>query len=102
MERALGKEWKKDTYYLHYLATHPQHQGRGLGSALMRHVLAQVPFHLLTHLTKADSEGKRCYLEASKYKPNVPIYEHFGFKLVEIIEMTDKDDSVKVTLNGLT
>jgi len=42
MHQVLGKEWRRDTYYLHYLATHPEHQGRGLGSALIRHVLVQV------------------------------------------------------------
>jgi hypothetical protein len=51
---------------------------------------------MTTFLTKADEEGNRCYLEASKYYPNVPIYERFGFKLVETIEMTDGGDSVKV------
>jgi ribosomal protein S18 acetylase RimI-like enzyme len=48
MERVLGKDWKEDTYYLHYLATHPNHQGRGLGSALIRHVLKQVQFNLVS------------------------------------------------------
>jgi GNAT superfamily N-acetyltransferase len=85
MHRVLGKEWRKDTFYLHYLATHPKHQGHGLASALLRHVLAQ-----------ADELGNRCYLEASKFHPNVPIYQHFGFKLVETIEMGDGDDSLKV------
>ena len=54
--------------------------------------------YISAYLTKADKEGKRCYLEASKYHPNVPIYEHFGFKLVETIEMIDGKDSVKVAL----
>ena len=39
----------------------------------------------------------RCFLEASKYHPNVPIYEHLGFKLVETIEMSEGEDFVKVT-----
>ena len=100
MQRVLGENWKRDTFYLHYLATHPKHQGRGLGSALIRHVLIQVN-RKITLLMKADAEGKRCYLEASKYHPNVPIYEHFGFKLVETIEMHEGKDSVKVILPRL-
>lgn len=44
MNRVLGEGYEEDTYYLHYLATHPDHQGRGIGSALIRHVLKEVSF----------------------------------------------------------
>jgi GNAT superfamily N-acetyltransferase len=40
--RLLGKEYKKNTYYLHFIATHPKRQGRGIASALIRHVTTQV------------------------------------------------------------
>lgn len=44
-----------------------------------------------------DERGCQCFLEASKYYPNVPIYEHFGFKVIEVIEMSEGKDSVKVS-----
>ena len=42
MEDVLGEGYEKNTYYLHILATHPDHQGRGIGSALVRYVTRQV------------------------------------------------------------
>lgn len=55
-------------YYLGVLGTHPNHQGRGIGSATM------APF-----LDRADEEGVGAYLESSK-QSNVPYYARHGFE----------------------
>lgn len=50
-EKVLGKGYESNTFYLHILATHPEHQGQGIGSALIRHVTKQVLFHMISVLT---------------------------------------------------
>ena len=30
------------------------------------------------------------------YHPNVPFYEHFGFKVAEVVNHVDGEDSLKV------
>lgn len=64
---------KAPHWYLKVLGTSPQARGRGVGSALIRHGLAQ-----------ADRGGVGVYLESSKPE-NVPIYARYGF--VEISEI---------------
>lgn len=53
--------------YLWMLGVHPSHQGRGLGSALLRHVLDRL-----------DREGRAAYLEASNPR-SARLYERLGF-----------------------
>jgi GNAT superfamily N-acetyltransferase len=61
--------------YLQFLGVEPQHQGNGLGSALLRPMLA-----------RADADGMRCYLETFQPK-NVPLYKKHGFEIaVEEVE----------------
>jgi GNAT superfamily N-acetyltransferase len=61
--------------YLQFLGVEPQHQGSGLGSALLRPMLA-----------RADAHGMRCYLETFQPK-NVPLYKKHGFEIaVEEVE----------------
>lgn len=57
-------------HYLTLLGSAPALAGRGIGSRLLRHTLAQV-----------DATGRPAYLEAADHL--VPMYERFGFELVE-------------------
>lgn len=62
-------------WYLQYLGTEPDSQGRGLGSALLRPMLA---------LCDRDHIG--AYLESSSER-NRALYERHGFEVVEIFAM---------------
>ncbi len=55
-------------YYLSLWATHRDHAGRGVGTALMRENLAEI-----------DSQGMPAYLESTN-PLNVPRYEALGFR----------------------
>jgi ribosomal protein S18 acetylase RimI-like enzyme len=57
-------------WYLAILGTAPEHQGRGVGSALMAPVLEQ-----------CDREGVLAYLESSKER-NIRFYERHGFEVM--------------------
>ena len=56
-------------WYLALLGTHPDHQGSGVGSALVRAVL-----------DRCDEQGLGAYLESSKER-NVPFYARHGFEV---------------------
>ena len=58
-------------WYLSTLGVDPPRQGQGVGSALLRPVLA-----------RADAAGLPCYLETDKAR-NVPFYQKHGFEVVE-------------------
>jgi GNAT superfamily N-acetyltransferase len=62
---------KERHWYLATLGTEPERQGRGIGSALLCHVLGQ-----------ADEEGSAAYLESSKER-NVSLYARFGFEVID-------------------
>ena len=62
-------------YYLAVLGTHPDHQGKGVGSALMAPVLEH-----------CDADGVPAYLESSK-EQNVPFYRRHGFEVTERLEL---------------
>ena len=53
--------------YLQILGCAPQSQGQGLGSALLRHRLAEI-----------DRAGQAVFLETAN-PSNLPLYERFGF-----------------------
>ncbi len=62
-------------WYLATLGTAVEQQGKGVGSALMRPVLAH-----------CDAEGLPCYLESSKER-NVPFYRRHGFEVVQEVPL---------------
>jgi ribosomal protein S18 acetylase RimI-like enzyme len=64
-------------WYLWTLGVDPRLQGRGVGSALLRHALARI-----------DDEGADAYLEASN-PALVPLYERHGFEVTGVIEVQD-------------
>ncbi len=61
-------------WYLPLMGVDPRHQGKGLGSALMRHAL--VP---------CDRDQTLAYLESTNPK-NIPLYERHGFELLGTIQ----------------
>src|SRR5271154_1804598 len=63
-----------DVWYLPLMGVDPPAQGRGLGSALLRHVL-----------TSCDSDGLPAYLEATNPR-NRDLYARHGFNVVEVIQ----------------
>jgi len=64
-------------WYLWTVGVDPRRQGRGIGSALLKHRLAQV-----------DAEGATAYLESSDPR-NVPLYERHGFEVLTVIRVRD-------------
>lgn len=71
-------------WFLNILAIHPDSQGKGIGKALHEVVAKQ-----------ADVEGRACYLESSKFDPNVKIYEKLGYRLLEEMDCVDPADGRK-------
>lgn len=57
-------------YYLWFLGVEPEHQGRGLGSELLRSLIA-----------RADAEAMPCYLETDLER-NVALYRRHGFEVL--------------------
>jgi ribosomal protein S18 acetylase RimI-like enzyme len=57
-------------WYLLVLGVDPPHQGRGVGGMLMQPILS-----------RADADGRRCYLETEK-PDNVTFYRKHGFEVV--------------------
>jgi GNAT superfamily N-acetyltransferase len=64
-------------WYLGVLGTDPDHQGKGLGSAVMKPVL-----------DRCDAEGLGAYLESSK-EQNVPFYRRHGFEVTEEVRLPE-------------
>jgi len=77
-----GLHPKEPHWYLATLGTDPDHQGRGVGSALVQPVLA-----------RADEEGMPAYLESSKER-NVPFYARFGFEVIEELHSAPENPTI--------
>jgi len=58
-------------WYFQAIGVDPVFQGKGYAGALLKPMLARI-----------DTEHLPCYLETQNQK-NVPIYQHYGFKVVE-------------------
>ena len=58
-------------WFLQAFGVEPLLQGKGYGATLLRAMLARI-----------DEEHLPCYLDTQNEK-NVPMYQHFGFKVVE-------------------
>lgn len=82
------------------LATVPEKQGRGYGTALVRHVTAQVPLHLIRYsiarfahkdsLWQADVQQCSTWLTSSNVV-NTKFYESCGFLTVAEILLGDNN-----------
>ena len=59
---------KEEHYYLEVLGTHQDRQSKGIGSAVMGHML-----------DRCDAEGMPAYLESSNPR-NIPFYARHGFE----------------------
>jgi GNAT superfamily N-acetyltransferase len=64
-------------FYLAFVGTRPDRQGKGIGSHLMKAVL-----------DRCDEERAPAYLEASAER-NRPLYERLGFKVQSSIDLPD-------------
>jgi GNAT superfamily N-acetyltransferase len=91
-EKAHRELWTdpRGYYFCNVVAIMPDQQGRGIG----RRLIDVVTEH-------ADREGIKCYLESSKYVPNVQIYEHLGFRLVRDMKCDDDGALCKVRMHCL-
>ena len=69
-------------WYLILIGVEPESQGKGYAAMLLRSMLSKI-----------DEEGLPCYLETEKAK-NVPIYEHFNFRIID--EFIVPDTTVKL------
>lgn len=69
-------------YFVNIVTVSPDAQGKGVGRKLFEIVM-----------NKADQEGRRCYLESSRWKPNVKIYEKLGFRVAKKMRCISEDAS---------
>ena len=69
-------------YFVNIVTVSPAAQGKGVGRKLFEVVM-----------DKADQEGRSCYLESSRWEPNVRIYEKMGFEAEKKMRCTAEDGS---------
>jgi GNAT superfamily N-acetyltransferase len=71
-------------WHLPLIGVDPAHQGKGIGSALLSHVL-----------NVCDGQNVPAYLEATSPR-NVPLYERHGFEIVGSIQAVDSPQIVQM------
>jgi GNAT superfamily N-acetyltransferase len=69
-------------WYLGYLGTRGERQGQGLGTQLLREILAG-----------ADADGVPAYLESSNER-NLPLYERNGFRVVGELQALSRGPTI--------
>lgn len=69
-------------YFCNIVTVRPGIQGNGIGRRLFEIVTKEM----------ADKEGRKCYLESSKEKPNIAIYEKMGFRLARKMVCAESGD----------
>ena len=74
-EQMEGYHPRDPHWYLPFIGVDPSQQGKGYGSALMKHTL-----------DACDRDHTPAYLESSNPK-NVPLYERLGFELLGTIQV---------------
>jgi ribosomal protein S18 acetylase RimI-like enzyme len=74
VEQMNGHHPSEPHWFLPLIGIDPTQQGRGLGSALLKHALAA-----------CDRDGVPAYLESSNPK-NVPLYQRHGFEVIGEIQ----------------
>lgn len=74
-------------WHLPLIGVDPAHQGKGIGAALLRHVL-----------NACDSQKALAYLEATSVR-NVPLYERHGFEALGRIQVADSPPVVPMVRN---
>ena len=68
----------QETYWhLPLIGVDPAHQGKGIGSALLSHIL-----------NVCDGQNVSAYLEATSPR-NVPLYKRHGFEAIGSIQVAD-------------
>jgi ribosomal protein S18 acetylase RimI-like enzyme len=77
-----------DHWFLQCIGVDNKFQGRGYGSKLLRPMLKRI-----------EEEGLPCYLETLE-KQNVRLYEHFGFKVVEELDVPGTNLTMWAMLRG--
>jgi GNAT superfamily N-acetyltransferase len=75
MSIAIDAHPREPHWYLAIIGVDPSRQGQGVGAALLR-----------SRLERCDKEGSAAYLESSKVA-NVPLYEHFGFRVTGAFDL---------------
>jgi len=71
------KRPKTPHFYLDFIGVHPNQQGQGYASALLRHTL-----------TRLDAQDTPAYLESSNPQNN-PLYQRNGFNITDEIHLPD-------------